>query len=210
MYRNRVDAGHKLAKVLQEKFQNTEKIVVLAIPRGGVILGDIVACSLQAPLELIIPRKIGAPGNPELAIGALANDYVHINEDLIREINVSKEYIKAETDRQRAEMERRREVYLGAKKMLDISGKIAIIVDDGIATGSTALAAVKATKSKKPEKTVLATPVSSLGASRFLENEVDEFICLHIAPLFYAVGQFYEEFEQTTDREVSDILNKYR
>lgn len=208
MFKNRRDAGKQLAKAL-EKYRD-EDGVILAIPRGGAVVADEVASFLNYPLSLIIPRKIGAPGNPELAIGATAGDgQVVLNEEIIRALNVSEEYIKKATERENEEIKRREQSYLQGKALLDLEGKLVIVVDDGIATGSTAQASLVAVKSKNPSKTILAVPVAPPETIERLARIAEEVIVLEIPEYFYAVGQFYEVFDQTSDIEVIDILKKY-
>ncbi len=208
MFKDRVDAGRQLAKRLEGEYKDTDA-VVLAIPRGGVVVADEVARALNLKLDLIIPRKIGAPGNPELAIGAVAVGRAMINEPVVRELGVPDSYIESETKRQLEEIARRRRLYLGDRRAIPLRGRIAIIIDDGLATGYTALAAVDAVRQQNPRKTVLAVPVAPTDTCERLKREVDEIICLEAHDLFFAVGQFYEEFSQTTDTEVIDILKNY-
>jgi predicted phosphoribosyltransferase len=208
MFKDRIDAGQKLANRLAKEYEKSDA-VVLAIPRGGVVVGDQVARILQLPLDIVIPRKIGAPNNPELAIGAVAPGTTIINEQLVEELEVPQEYIQAESERQKREISRRMRDYLGNRISPNLRGKTSIIVDDGVATGFTALAAIASVKSQHPKKTVLAAPVASTEAYKRLKKEVDEIICLRVESLFFAVGQFYEDFEQTTDAEVVNILKDY-
>lgn len=207
MFSNRNNAGRELAKAL-EKFKG-EDVLVLGIPRGGVIVAVEVAKQLKAPLSLIIPRKIRAPQNPELAIGAVAEkEKVILNNELVNALKVPDEYIQAEVQYQLKEVERRRELYLGSKKLPDITGKTVIIVDDGLATGYTAWAAVEAVKARQPAKVILAVPVGPPDTVRWLSKQVDELICLATPEPFFAVGQFYEEFSQVTDKEVIEKIKE--
>lgn len=209
MFRDRIDAGQELAKRLEPEYRGANA-VVLAIPRGGVVVGDQVAKSLDLPLDVIIPRKIGAPGNPELAIGAVAHGRAMINEPLVRQMGISGSYINQEVERQLGEIDRRRKLYMGGREPISLEGKIAIVVDDGIATGYTALAAIDAVRQHHPQKIVLAVPVAPRDACDRFQGEVDEVVCLEAHEIFFAVGQFYESFEQTTDSEVVAILKSYR
>lgn len=209
MFTNRESAGRQLAQKLND-FKG-ENAVVLAIPRGGVGVAAEIAKELDLPLGLIIPRKIGAPGNPELAIGAVAGEGdTFLNEGLIKTLGVTEDYLQSEILRQVAEIKRREEIYLQGHKQPDVHGKIAIVVDDGIATGSTAIAAVRAIKKQDPEKVVLAVPVTPSESKRLLEQEADELVVLDVPAEFYAVGQFYESFEQTTDEEVKELISDNR
>ncbi|MBE0448104.1 MAG: phosphoribosyltransferase [Actinobacteria bacterium] len=209
MFRDRVDAGRRLARRLE--YYKGSGAVVLAIPRGGVVVGDKVAEELNLPLDLIIPRKIGAPGNPELAIGAVVTrDRPMINEPLVQELGVPDSYIESEIEEQLNEIIRRRKLYLGDRAPIPLKDRVVIIVDDGLATGYTALAAINAVKQQYPEKLVLAIPVAPADTYDRMKRKVDEIVCLEVHELFFAVGQFYEDFSQTTDAEVIDILSKYR
>lgn len=208
MFTDRTEAGRRLAERLLE--YKEQDVVVLAIPRGGVVVAGEVAKGLSCPLDLIIPRKIGAPGNPELAIGAVAGEgKVMLNTQLKETLRVSSEYVEEEVQRQLAEIDRRRKRYLGDRPPVNLTGKTVIVVDDGLATGYTALAAVNAVREKKPTKIVLAVPVAPRDTYERLVGEVDELVCLSIPEFFYAVGQFYLDFSQTTDEEVIEILKKY-
>lgn len=209
MFRDRVDAGRQLARRLEGRYRGSDA-VILAIPRGGVVVADEVAKALGLQLDIVIPRKIGAPGNPELAIGAVAMGESIINEPLVRELGIPREYIESEIRRQLEEISRRRKLYLGDRAPIPLQGRIAIVVDDGLATGYTALAAIHAVKRQNPKKTVLAVPVAPSDTCARLAQEVDELICLEAHELFFAVGQFYEVFDQVTDSEVVEILSRYR
>ncbi len=209
VFRDRVDAGQKLAKKLE--YLKGKDLIVVAIPRGGVVVGGEVARLLKVPLELIIPRKIGAPGNPELAIGAVISpNEVVINESLKRSLNVSDEYLKEVIEEETKEIERREKKYFGKHQPLEIQGKVLVLVDDGLATGYTALATIRALRKKKPKEIILAVPVAPKETISFLSKETDEIICLETPTFFYAVGQFYDDFSQTTDEEVIEILKKYK
>jgi putative phosphoribosyl transferase len=209
VFNNRLSAGRALADAL-EKFK-PENPVVLGIPRGGVIVAAEVAAILGCDFDLIIPRKIGAPGNPELAIGAVAGeDMVLINEDLADRLGASKTYLNEEIRRQNEEIRRRRRLYFGDAPPIDLTGRTALVVDDGLATGYTALAAVRAVREARPAKIVLAVPVGPVQTVSDLRKEVDEMICLYTPEPFFAVGQFYAEFAQVTDEEVVDKLKELR
>ena len=209
MFANRESAGSQMAQRLNDfKGKNA---VVLGIPRGGVVVGAEVAKELGLPLSVIIPRKIGAPGNPELAIGAVAGEGItFLNQRIIKTLGVSEQFLQDEIQRQVREIKRREENYLQGYGQVEIQGKIAIVVDDGIATGSTAIVALRAVKKQNPEKVILAVPVAPLDANKLLEDEADEVIVLDTPPVFYAVGQFYESFEQTTDEEVKKLIAESR
>ena len=202
MFKDRIDAGKTLAMRLLE-YKDTDA-VVFAIPRGGVVVGYEVARALNLKLDVVIPRKIGAPGNPELAIGAVVTrDHPMINQTLVSQLNISASYIEQE-------IERRRQLYLGGRPPHGVQGQVILLVDDGLATGYTALAAIRAVKQENPGKLVLAVPVAPRDTYELLKKEVDEIVCVEVHELFFAVGQFYEVFTQTTDAEVTEILSEYR
>lgn len=206
---NREDAGRKLGQALA-KFKGRD-LLVLGIPRGGVIVAVAVAKELKAPLSLIIPRKLRAPQNPELAIGAVAEKgKVILNQELVQALKVPALYIEAEVQYQLNEVERRKKLYLGAEKLPDFKEKTVIIVDDGLATGYTAWAAVEAVKAKGPKEVVLAVPVAPPDTVKWLIKQVNELICLATPEPFFAVGQFYQEFSQVTDAEVIKSIKGYK
>jgi len=185
--------------------------IVLAIPRGGVIVGYEVAHQLKIQLDLIIPRKIGAPDNPELAIGAIAEDgAVIIDSGLVKYLEVSKSYISEESQRQLAEIRRRLRLYRGDAPYPNLRDREVIIVDDGIATGSTMNAAVTSTRVKGVKTVIIAVPVCPGSGVSELKKEADRVICLHSPEPFYAIGQFYGDFDQINDQEVIDLLNQSR
>lgn len=207
IFKNRKQAGEQLARRLV-KYKG-KKTVVLAIPRGGVVVGAEVARVLGCPLDVIVTRKIGAPGNPEFAIGAIGPyDQIFLNQEIIARYNIPKEYLNAEIGRQGLEMERRERAYRESRQPLGLKGKTVILVDDGIATGANVKVAVKSVKCQRPKKLVLAVPVGPKETIEELKEEVDELVCLSMLSDFYAVGQFYQEFGQTTDEEVVEILRK--
>ncbi len=207
MFKDRKEAGKLLASELSYLKDNS---VIIAIPRGGVVIGAEVAKELKLPLTIIVPRKIGAPDNPELAIGAVAGaGSTFLNERIIKTLGVTKEYLDDEIRHQVEEIKRRENSYLKGKKSLSIKGKTAILVDDGLATGATATVAVRALKEQNPEKVILAVPVAPEESKLMLEKEADEVIVLQTPAMFYAVGQFYQFFEQTTDEEVKELLEEF-
>lgn len=207
IFRDRKEAGRLLAKKLLS--YEVENPVVFAIPRGGVIVAYEVAKELNCPLTLVIPRKIGAPYNPELAIGAIAPDgQMILNEELVKSLEVSEDFLQKESEKQVKESERRQRVY-GVQEFENLQGKTAIVVDDGIATGYTALAAVRYLETKKPEKVILAVPVAPPETVNWLKREVDEVVVLDTPVWFSAVGQFYENFEQVSDEEVLAVLKEF-
>lgn len=205
-FRDRLDAGRRLAERLAALALPDP--VVLAIPRGGVIVAVPVAELLSAPLDLALARKIGAPFNEELAIGAVGDDgSVVLSSALVGRLNVTQDYIDSVVAHERAEIERRRASYLGARQPVDVRGKSAIIVDDGLATGATAEAAAIAVRHREPATLVIAAPVASAEAGRRLEAQADSLVVLQTPAFFQAVGQFYSRFEQVSDEEVRRALS---
>ncbi len=208
-FQDREEAGKMLALKLTE-YSNKDTIV-LAIPRGGVVIGYQVAHELKAPLDIIVPRKIGAPDNSELAIGAVAEDgSLSLDESAVMYMNISKSYIEEESRRQITEIRRRLKLYRGETPYPMLQDHVIIIVDDGIATGSTVKAAIASIRKKKPKSVVVAVPVAPRSTVKELEKEADRVICLSTPEFFYAIGQFYVDFSQTTDGEVIRLLKKSR
>jgi len=209
VFKNRADAGRQIADKLAD-FADKD-VVVLPIPRGGVVVGAEVAGALEAPMDLVIPRKLGAPQNEELAIGAVAGaNEIILDEELIRGLQVPEDFIRQAIAKELKEIDRRRLLYLGSCPRISLFDKIAIIVDDGLATGATARAAIKVVKLKQPRKIVLAVPVGPWQTIKLIEREADEVICLEKPVSFNAVGQFYHSFEQVSDSKVIDILNRFK
>lgn len=181
--------------------------MVLGVPRGGVIVAAEVAKALNAPLDVIISRKIGAPFNPELAMGAVAPDgTVLYDERLMGVFGVKREGLEEEVARQLEEIRRRERLYRGGRKPPEYEGRTVIVIDDGIATGFTLMAALRSISRHRPKKLVLAVPVAPPEVLARLNSEVDEVVCLETPEEFYAVGQFYSDFRQTTDQEVVTAL----
>lgn len=207
---NRSDAGRRLAARLA-KFKD-QRPVILALPRGGAPVAAEVAAALQAPLDLILVRKIGAPMQPELAMGAVVDGHSPIivrNEDIIRLAGVDESEFQAVCADELAEIERRRQRYIGARPRLNVKGRIVIVVDDGIATGATTRAALQAIRLRDPQKLVLAVPVAPTDTLASMREEADEVVCLEDHEIFGAIGYFYDDFRQTTDEEVIDILARF-
>jgi predicted phosphoribosyltransferase len=204
---DRVDAGKRLASVL--KNFSGKKGIVLAIPRGGVVVGYMIAKTLNLPLDIIIPRKIGAPDNPELAIGAVAEDGTAIlDQNLIRYLGVSREYVLEETVRQKQEIKRRLKLYRQDASYADIKGLDVIVVDDGIATGSTMKAALASVKNRGASSITVAVPVGPPSTIEELEKMSDRVVCLFTPEFFQAIGEFYKDFSQTSDEEVIGLLQE--
>ncbi len=205
LFRDRVDAGRRLGDALAD-FAG-KNAIVLAIPRGGVVVGFEVARALILPLDVIIPRKIGAPDNPELAIGAMTEDGTLIlDESLVRYLRVPEDFIKEESERQKHEIERRLRLYRGEVAYPNLKNREVIIVDDGIATGSTMKAALASVRKRGAKTIVIAIPVGPPSTIKELKKEAERVVCLHTPESFYAIGQFYEDFAQTTDEEVIKLL----
>lgn len=206
---NRKEAGERLAqRLLKYKGQS---VVVLALPRGGVPVGLEVAKALDAPLDLVLVRKIGAPYQPEFAIGAVVDGpqpFTVINDEIIELLDVTEEYIREETGRQLKEIERRREKYLAGRPRAAIEGNTAIVVDDGIATGATVRAGLQAVRRAKPKKLVLATAVAPLDAIDKLREDVDELVCLLTPDHLGAISQFYLDFRQVADDDVVKLMDQ--
>ena len=207
---DRTDAGRQLAKALAR--YKAQRPVVLALPRGGVPVAAEVATVLDAPLDLILVRKIGVPFQPELAMGAVVDGREPVivrNEDVISLTGVSEQEFTATCDQQLAEIERRRKLYLGDRPHPQIAGRTVIVVDDGIATGATTRAALQAIRMRKPSKLVLAVPVAPTESLKELRGEADEIICLEDYEDFGAIGLFYSDFRQVSDTEVIEILARH-
>lgn len=209
-FRDRHEAGNALAAKLGF-LRGAEDLIVLAIPRGGVVVGYEVARTLGAEFDVYITLKIGAPYNPELALGAVASDGSYVlDEALINRLEVAPSYVERERARQAQEIERRLQRYRGTTAPLDLNDRIVVLVDDGVATGSTTLAAVRALKRHNLQRLVLAIPVAPPEALAKLEQEVDEVVCLSTPERFWAVGSFYLVFDQTSDEQVIDLLARAR
>ena len=207
---DRKDAGQQLAKALAH--YKDKQQVVLALPRGGVPVAAEIAAALDAPLDLILVRKIGAPFQPELAMGAVVDGMKPItvrNEEVITLSGVSESEFNAVRDQELAEIERRRKRYLGDRPHPQIAGRTVIVVDDGIATGATTRAALRATRMRKPGKLVLAVPVAPTDSLKELRGEADEFVCLEDYEEFGAIGLFYSDFRQVSDLEVIEMLARH-
>ena len=206
MFLNRVDAGRRLATKLA-RYANREDVVVLGIPRGGVPVAFEVAVAIHAPLDILLVRKLGVPGERELAMGAIASGGARIlNRRLIVELGVTENQVAETIADQEAELQRREELYRGVRSGIPIQGKTIILVDDGIATGSSMLAGIEALRTLRPEKIVVAVPVAPTHADADFGGVADEFICLDQPEEFYGIGQFYHDFSQVDDLEVRALL----
>jgi putative phosphoribosyl transferase len=203
---NRIEAGRLLAEKL-EKYADRDDVIVLGLPRGGVPVANEVAKHLRAPLDVFIVRKLGVPGFEELAAGAIASGGVRVlNEHVMRAIPHADEAIETVTARETAEMQRREQIYREGRPAPELRDRIAILVDDGLATGATMRAAVKALRQRGAAKIVVAVPVGPPDTCHEIEEQADETICLSTPEFFQAVGQYYEDFSQTTDEDVRELL----
>lgn len=209
-FSDRIDAGRKLAKALAP-YKNQHP-VVLALPRGGVPVAAEIATALDAPLDLVLVRKIGAPLQPELAMGAVVDGSKPVivrNEHVIRQGGISERDFATVRDRQLAEIERRRKRYLGGRAHPTLEDRTVIVVDDGIATGATTRAALRALRMRNPRKLVLAVPVAPTQSLKDLKDDADAIICLEDYEDFGAIGQFYDDFTQVSDAEVTALLAQH-
>ncbi len=210
LFQNRTDAGRKLAGALK-KYKGCHP-VVLALPRGGVPVAAEVAAELGAPLDLVLVRKIGVPIQPELAMGAVTDGgqpMVVRNSEIVKLCGVSEGEFDAVCKEELAEIERRRKRYIGNRPRAGVEGQVAIIVDDGIATGATTLAAIQAVRGRKPRELVLAVPVAPLDTVKKLHAEVDAIVCLDTPEELGAIGYFYNDFHQVGDEEVIATLKRF-
>jgi putative phosphoribosyl transferase len=205
MFRDREEAGRQLAEALVDL--KGQDVVVLGIPRGGVAVAAVVAERLEAPLDVIIPRKIGAPGNPELGLGAVAEGVEVLDERLIRALGVTQDYLDEEIAAQREEIRRRQAAYRKGRPEVPLEGKAAVVVDDGVATGGTAAAALRSVRKRGASRVILAVPVAPAEGVARLSREADEVRALAQPEPFYAVGQWYMDFPQTSDDEVIELLD---
>jgi putative phosphoribosyl transferase len=209
VFADRAEAGARLADRLRH-FED-ERPVVLALPRGGVPVAYEVARALAAPLDLVLVRKIGAPFQPELAIGAVVDGdrpELVVNRELVEDYRIPESYLEKERERQVAEIERRRQLYLAGRPRAPVANRTAIVIDDGIATGATMEAALRATRNAQPRRLVLAVPVAPPDTIERLRPEVDEVVCLMMPAFLGAIGSFYRDFRQLGDDEVIDLLEQ--
>lgn len=210
LFKDRVDAGRKLARELS-KYANRSDVLILALPRGGVPVAFEVAKELNVKMDVFIVRKLGVPGNEELAMGAIASDNIRVlNEDIVRSFQIPERVIDKVAENELRELERREHAYRGDRPKPEISGSIIILIDDGLATGATMRAAAAALKTKNPTKIVVAVPTAAPDTCEFFRREIDEVICVATPEPFYGVGAWYEDFSQTSDKEVCELLDKAR
>lgn len=207
-FANRAEAGRALAARLRE-YSGRPDVLVLALPRGGVPVAYEVARALHAPLDVFLVRKIGVPGHEELALGAIATGGVVVwNQTLLRDLNLDPDLIDEAVARERRELERRQRLYRGNRPEPEVEGKTAILVDDGLATGATMRAAAEALKLERPSRIVVAVPVAAADTCAEFRDYVDEIVCVQTPAPFVAVGFWYRDFDQTTDEEVRELLER--
>jgi predicted phosphoribosyltransferase len=208
LFRDRTEAGRQLAARLKQ-YADRPDVLVLALPRGGVPVGHEVARALHAPMDVFIVRKLGVPGHEELAMGAVATGGVRVlNDQVVQGLGIPDYVIDAVAHWEQQELARRERLYRGQRPPPDVRGKTVILVDDGLATGSTMLAAVRALRQLGPAQIVVAVPVASRDTCELLKSEVDEVVCAVTPEPFYAVGLWYRNFSQTTDEEVRELLEQ--
>ena len=208
MFRDRSDAGRILASRLTH-YKGRKDLVVLALPRGGIPVAYEIGKELGVPVDVFVVRKLGVPGQEELAMGAIASGDVRIiNYDVVNQFGIDQETIDRVTDKERQELRRREQLYRGDRRPPALAGKSIILVDDGIATGSTMRAAIAAIRQSTPARLIVAVPLAAASTYREISAEVDEIICPETPQSFFAISQWYERFEQTTDGEVRDLLSR--
>jgi len=206
IFRDRTEAGQVLASKLT-KYLNQVDTVILALPRGGVPVAYEIGKELGLPVDIFVVRKLGVPGHEELAMGAIASGGVrHINRDVVDQLRIESETIDVASRREQKEIERRERLYRGQRPPVDVRNKTVILVDDGLATGSTMRAAIAALRQHRPARIVVAVPAAAPQTCSEIADEVDEIICAATPETFYAVGQWYQDFSQTTDDEVRELL----
>ncbi|MCC5831594.1 MAG: phosphoribosyltransferase [Chlamydiales bacterium] len=207
IYKDRGNAGRQLAEALKE-YANDPEAIVIALPRGGVVVGAEVAKALHLPLDIVSPRKIGAPFNEEYAIGAVTETGESIiSQELVRELGISQDDLKKSVEEEAQKAKWRLDHYRKNRPPRNLKGKRVIIIDDGLATGSTMRAALKTVRAEEAKEIVIAVPVAPPDTLAKLEREADKTLCLSTPPSFFSVGQFYDSFDQTTDEEVISLLD---
>jgi putative phosphoribosyl transferase len=208
IFKNRQEAGQRLASRLG-KYANREDVMVLGVPRGGVPVASEVAAALNLPLDIFVLRKLGVPGHEELAFGAIGSGGVRVlDREVVKSVGLSDSVIELVTRAERTELARREQIYRGGRPPLDVRGKTVILVDDGIATGSSLRAGVRALRQMQPAAIVIAAPVAPRSTVNRLRREVDDVVCAAIPERFYGVGQFYHDFSQVSDEEVNELLDR--
>jgi putative phosphoribosyl transferase len=207
-FHDRTEAGRRLAAKL-ERYANRTDVLVLGLPRGGVPVAYEVAQALRAPLDVFVVRKLGVPGHEELAVGAIATGGIRVlNEDVIEDLGLTEQDLDAIAARELRELKRREQLFRGDRPLPRIKGRVVILVDDGLATGSTMRAAIAAVRQQAPARIVVAVPVAAQATCIEIRREADETVCAETPEPFYAVGLWYVDFAQTTDQEVHDLLER--
>jgi putative phosphoribosyl transferase len=205
-FRDRIDAGQQLGARL-DRFANRPDVIVLGLPRGGIPVANEVAARLRAPLEVFLVRKLGVPGHPELAMGAIAEGGIQVlSRDLIHDLGIPQPLVERVAVRERMELDRRDVLYRGGRRAVAVRDRTVIIVDDGLATGSTMQAAILALRQQKPAQVIVAVPVGARETCEALSRSADEIVCVAMPEPFNAVGLWYEDFSQTSDEEVRRLL----
>ncbi|HVA95782.1 MAG TPA: phosphoribosyltransferase [Candidatus Dormibacteraeota bacterium] len=208
VFQDRAEAGRQLAKHL-DAYANLPNVIVLGIPRGGVPVAFQVAVELRAPMDVFIVRKLGVPGHEELGFGAIASGGIrYLDHEIIGSAELSDLEIELITAKEGQELARREHAYRAGMPPVDVKGKIVILVDDGIATGASMRVAVLALRQMKPAKIVVAVPVAPASTCRHLQSDVDKLICIYKPAMFWGIGEFYADFTQVPDREVTDLLQQ--
>jgi putative phosphoribosyl transferase len=208
LFHDRTEAGQTLAGLLRE-YAGRKDVLILALPRGGVPVAFEVAQALDAPLDIFVVRKLGLPSNEELAMGALASGNVRVlNEEVVQSFGISERTIEAVAEKEQVELERRERLYRGDSGPPSVRGKTILLVDDGVATGSTMRAAVAAIRGQHPAQIIVAVPVAPPSTCDTLRTEADQVVCVETPEPFYAVGQWYGVFDQTSDRQVRDLYER--
>ena len=208
LFQDRFEAGRLLASKLKD-YANRPDVVVLALPRGGVPVGYEVAKALNVPLDVFVVRKLGLPGHEELAMGAIASGGARVlNPDVVQALGIPEDMIELVAAKEQRELERREREYRDGRAPIDVSGRTVILVDDGLATGSSMRVAAAALQAKQPSQIIIAVPVASAQTCSELQAEVEEVICAVTPEPFWAVGQWYKDFSQTSDEEVRDLLRR--
>jgi putative phosphoribosyl transferase len=209
LFRDRIEAGRRLGQRLKREAIGGPDVLVLALPRGGVPVGFAITQILNADLDILLVRKLGVPGHEELAMGAIASGGIRVlNDALISDLGISMTVIDRVTAREQQEIQRREQLYRDGRPALPIKDRIVILVDDGLATGASMLAAARAARAQQPERAIVAVPVASRDACEEFQQYVDEVICAETPEPFYSVGSWYEDFSQTSDAEVRELLQR--
>ncbi len=208
VFKNRVHAGQVLSEKLSE-YSGKKEVIILALPRGGVPVAFEVSRKLGVEMDLLLVRKLGVPGNEELAMGAIASDNIKVlNEDIIRSLQIPDKKIDQVTASEKKELERRNNIYRANRPIPDLRNRTVILIDDGLATGATMRAAAEAVRTKEPSQIIVAVPTCSPDAYNSLKDVTDEIICAISPEPFFGVGRWYEDFRQVSDKEVCDIMEK--